>query len=83
MNRVILTALAAIALALGAATPVDAALRVGNLEKKLEQLRKRYDVPGMSAAIAEGDAIVWTKSFGDAELGKRPATDDTVITLPL
>ena len=35
-----------------------------DLERELEALRLRLRIPGMSAAIAEGDEIVWTRGFG-------------------
>ena len=56
-------------------------LETASLEKSLEKLRKRYDVPGMSGAIAEGGAVIWTKGFGEAEIGKRPADENTIYHL--
>ena len=37
---------------------------LSDLERKLEALRLRLRIPGMSAAVAEGEGIVWTRGFG-------------------
>ncbi|MGH9147762.1 MAG: serine hydrolase domain-containing protein [Vicinamibacterales bacterium] len=41
---------------------------LSDLERELEGLRRRLRIPGMSAAIAEGDHVVWTRGFGMANL---------------
>ena len=45
-------------------------------EAQLDSIRVELQIPGMAAAIAEGDAVVWARGFGlaDVENG-RPATD--------
>jgi CubicO group peptidase (beta-lactamase class C family) len=47
-------------------------------EAQLDSIRVELRIPGMAAAIAQGDEIVWARGFGvaDAETG-RPATDTT------
>ena len=60
---------------------VAATLKTASLEKSLEKLRKRYDVPGMSGVIAQNGVILWTKGFGEAEIGKRSADENTVYHL--
>ena len=47
-------------------------------EAALDSIREELQIPGMAAAIAQGDEIVWARGFGvaDAETGK-PATDTT------
>ena len=41
-----------------------------------------WDVPGMSAAIVEGDEIVWAKGWGVREYGKKQSVDpDTVFQI--
>src|SRR5262245_22015174 len=37
-----------------------------DLERDLESMRARLDIPGMSAAIASGDTIIWAHGFGTA-----------------
>jgi len=53
-----------------------------SLEARLEALRTRWKIPGMSAAIAQGGEIIWSRGFGYADVaaGKR-ATPDTVFHL--
>ncbi len=45
---------------------------------QLDSIRVELRIPGMAAAIAQGDEIVWSRGFGlaDVENG-RPATDTT------
>jgi CubicO group peptidase (beta-lactamase class C family) len=47
-------------------------------EGQLDSIRVALRIPGMAAAIAQGDRIVWSRGFGlaDVETG-RPATDTT------
>jgi CubicO group peptidase (beta-lactamase class C family) len=46
---------------------------------RLEKLRQEVQVPALSAAIAQGDRIVWVKGFGMADLEmSRPATPETI-----
>jgi CubicO group peptidase (beta-lactamase class C family) len=52
------------------------------LETRLESLRKKWNVPGMAAAVAQGDQILWAKGFGLANVAKNePVTPDTVFHL--
>ena len=46
---------------------------IGELERELERLRERLEIPGMSAAIADRGRIVWSHGFGlaDVERGVR------------
>jgi CubicO group peptidase (beta-lactamase class C family) len=55
---------------------------LGDFERELEALRLLLRIPGMSAAIAEGDEIVWTRGFGLAN-GERgvAAAPDTLYHL--
>ena len=52
---------------------------VAELADRLENLRNEVQAPACSAAIAQGDRIVWTKGFGmaDREMS-RPATPETI-----
>jgi CubicO group peptidase (beta-lactamase class C family) len=37
---------------------------VADFERDLAAMREPFDIPGMSAAIAERGEIVWTRGFG-------------------
>jgi CubicO group peptidase (beta-lactamase class C family) len=55
------------------------ARNVAELADRLEKLRQEVQVPAFSAAIAQGDRIVWAKGFGMADREKsRPATPGTI-----
>jgi CubicO group peptidase (beta-lactamase class C family) len=59
--------------------PVDS---LGQLEQELESLRVRLRIPGMSAAIAGKDRILWAHGFGMANLERRvAAAPDTIYPL--
>jgi CubicO group peptidase (beta-lactamase class C family) len=52
------------------------------LEQRLEALRVRWRVPGMSAAVARDGAVLWARGFGEANVAAhRRATPDTVYHL--
>jgi CubicO group peptidase (beta-lactamase class C family) len=55
---------------------------LADLERELESLRSRLRIPGMSAAIAEGDRIAWVRGFGAANREQgTPAGPDTIYHL--
>jgi CubicO group peptidase (beta-lactamase class C family) len=55
---------------------------IADLERELDALRYRLRIPGMSAAIATRDMIVWTRGFGMADVERaRPATPDSIYHL--
>ncbi len=55
---------------------------LSDLERELEALRVRLRIPGMSAAVAEGERIVWTRGFGLANLERGTAAGpDTIYHL--
>jgi CubicO group peptidase (beta-lactamase class C family) len=60
-------------------------VRVGSLadlEIELEALRQRLGIPGMSAAIAERERVVWSRGFGLANRERAmPAQPDTIYHL--
>ena len=81
--------LAAMALAVSACgeTPVEPVTvapepGLAGFAASLDSLRVQLRIPGMAAAIAQGDRIVWSRGFGlaDVENG-RPATDTTAFYL--
>ena len=52
------------------------------LDSRLEKLRVRWRVPGMSGAIAQDGVIVWQRGFGHADVAaNRLTTVDTVYHL--
>lgn len=53
-----------------------------NVEQELEQLRKKYDAPGMAVAVVKDNKIVYTQGFGYRDLAKKlPVNDDTVFSI--
>lgn len=59
--------------------PAKYAAAIKALEVLIEKERQEAGIPGMSVAIVEGEAIIWAKGFGHADLAKtKPATADTV-----
>jgi CubicO group peptidase (beta-lactamase class C family) len=53
-----------------------------DLERELETLRVRLRIPGMSAAIADGDTVIWTQGFGYADVERsRRAGPDSIYHL--
>ena len=59
--------------------PAKYAEAIKGLEALIERERLEAGIPGLSVAIVEGDAIIWSRGFGHADLAKtKPATPDTV-----
>ena len=52
---------------------------LSDLERELEALRVRLRIPGMSAAIAEGERIVWARGFGLANRERGTAAGPNTI----
>jgi CubicO group peptidase (beta-lactamase class C family) len=60
------------------AYPAATTQGLAGFERKLESLRRELDIPGMSAAIATGQRITWSRGFGKADLERGvPASDTT------
>jgi CubicO group peptidase (beta-lactamase class C family) len=54
----------------------------GEFESRLEALRLRYHIAGMSAVVAKGQSIAWSKGFGLSDIAtNRAVTDSTVFHL--
>jgi len=49
------------------------------LEQQLESLRIRLEIPGISAAIAEGDRVIWARGFGTANRERAVAAGPDTI----
>jgi CubicO group peptidase (beta-lactamase class C family) len=55
---------------------------MGEFEARLEALRQRYNIAGLSAAIAKDQTIPWKKQFGMANIAaNRPVIDSTFFHL--
>jgi CubicO group peptidase (beta-lactamase class C family) len=55
---------------------------ISDFERRIEALRVGAEIPAVSAAIASGGRIVWSKGFGTADLTTgRAATDTTAYHL--
>ena len=73
--------IAVAAVALGGCAP-RGARTLEELEGSLERLRMRWDVPGLSAAMARDGEVVWEKAFGLADVeARRPVEPGTVFHL--
>jgi len=57
--------------ACGESSPTLPAGDTGAFEQRLEQLRVESSIPGMAAAVASGDRIVWQHGFGYADVEHR------------
>lgn len=61
----------------GQRTPAQT-LTVSLLERYLESLREQAGIPGMSALVLQGPAVLWARGFGRADLESVvPASADT------
>ncbi len=48
-------------------------------EKQVERLRQHYHIPGISAGIVQGKALVWKKGFGFSDLENKRVPDEKTI----
>lgn len=63
-------------------TANDSVWRAANIaafEKKLEHLRVRYHIPGLSAGIVNGQKLVWKKGFGYADKERQLPPDENTV----
>ena len=50
------------------------------VQRRIEQLREEYGIPGASVAVIEDGTIAWAQGFGVADLASgRPVTEDTLF----
>lgn len=69
-------------LATGCRRATEPVANLQEFEQRLEARQRFTGIPGMSAAIAHGQEIVWARGFGLADVGaNRPSTDTTVYHL--
>jgi CubicO group peptidase (beta-lactamase class C family) len=60
----------------------DSIASIDDFARELDALRVRERIPGMSAAIAEGDRMTWSRGFGLADVERGiPARADTIYHL--
>ena len=58
------------------------AQNVAALASTLDSLQRELAIPGMSAAVVQGDRTVWARGFGFADVAHRvPATEHTVYPI--
>jgi CubicO group peptidase (beta-lactamase class C family) len=56
----------------------SSAARLQKFATDLDSVRHLLAIPGMSAAVVEGDRIIWRQNFGLADVTKKiPVTDST------
>jgi CubicO group peptidase (beta-lactamase class C family) len=90
MGRMILLMVAITALAVPCARSVGLnhgivsgqALRPAQLDSAIRARMDLYKIPAVSAAIVLGDSIVWSRSYGFADVALTiPTTDTTIFKL--
>jgi CubicO group peptidase (beta-lactamase class C family) len=54
-----------------------------DLGRELDALRQRLNIPGMSAAIAEGNQIIWARGFGYADVARQVRVDPDTTSFHL
>lgn len=58
---------------------VWSAERIDHLEKKLEHLREKYHIPGISAGVVNERQLAWKKGFGYANLENKTVPDENTV----
>ncbi|MCF3110798.1 beta-lactamase family protein [Niabella sp. CC-SYL272] len=53
--------------------------KLAAFEARLEQLRQRYHIPGISAGIVNKQQLVWKKGFGYTDVGRRIRPDEHTV----
>lgn len=62
-----------------ASTITAPAASIAEFEQHLEKLRSGSHIPAITAVIANGQRVVWTKAFGIADLATQRVAADTTI----
>src|SRR5687767_6698374 len=58
----------------------SAAASIAEFERRLERIQRDLQIPGMSAAIARGDSIIWSRGFGVTDIVTRqPVSQSTAF----
>ncbi|HTN38628.1 MAG TPA: serine hydrolase domain-containing protein [Arachidicoccus sp.] len=52
---------------------------IAAFERKIESLRERYHIPGLSAGIVYGRKLVWTKGFGFSDVERQVVPDENTV----
>ncbi|MBO9151645.1 serine hydrolase domain-containing protein [Chitinophaga sp. GCM10012297] len=50
-----------------------------SFETKLESLREKYHIPGISVGVMHGKTLVWAKGFGYADLENKVVPDENTV----
>lgn len=58
---------------------VWSATQTARFEKKLEQLREKYHIPGISAGVVNEKQLAWKKGFGYANLENKTVPDENTV----
>jgi CubicO group peptidase (beta-lactamase class C family) len=58
--------------------PLDSG-KLTRLENQLTKLQKKYNIPGMSGAVAEGQEVIWVKAFGKADQERGIRVDTNTV----
>ena len=81
-SRHVWVALIAAAYAILSSPPASGRTSLADFERDLAALRETFDIPGMSAAIADRGKIIWARGFGIANRERSmSATADTIYHL--
>lgn len=60
----------------------DLEARLANLEKRIEEERKKEHIPGVAIAVVQDDQIIFAKGFGHSDLEtERPVTPETLFAV--
>ncbi|MEZ2444914.1 serine hydrolase domain-containing protein [Chitinophaga sp. RCC_12] len=58
---------------------VWSAAAISRFEKKLEHLREKYHIPGLSVGVVNEQKLIWKKGFGYADLEQQTAPDENTV----
>ena len=82
MRRIRLSFAAALLLATCSGSPAQAQVKFARAAKVAEQIRQELGAPGLSAAAAINDEMVWSAGFGQADIENDvPARGNTVYRI--
>jgi CubicO group peptidase (beta-lactamase class C family) len=60
----------------------DLVTRLANLEKRLEEERKKQHIPGLAIAVVKDDKVVFSKGFGYSDIEtEQPVTPETLFAI--
>ncbi len=60
----------------------DLVTRLANLEKRIEEERKKQHIPGVAIAVVKDDKVVFSKGFGYSDMKtEQPVTPETLFAI--